>query len=156
MKTVARSAALLLLFLFILTIAYIKVNPPLAHGSIGTTTDRHSVIITIGNKSLFGAIHITDVSINGSLPPMEVKVQETDSSAGLMITDIATDPASQFNTEKPAPITLMPNSSPLVTDSAEQLENKVYGLSITEKNPIDKIELSYKFFGLTFIKTIQL
>lgn len=154
MKKAARYIGFSFFLVLILFIGYLKINPPLAYGSIGTTSDKQSVIVPLGNKSVFGTIHILQISINGSETPTNMRVQTGHTSAGFMMTDLLHTNQGQEDYES---IILAPNSSPVASDSENASGNsKTYGLSISEETPIERIDVSYRYLGLSFEKTIQL
>ncbi len=147
------------ILLFVSFIGFLKLNPPLTHGSIGTTEDQQTVIVALGNKSLLGNIHITDISINNNQSPTNVKMQVSDSDKGLMITDTYALVEEAYAVQDYDTISLAPNTSPLsskaMASSVNSAPNTIYGLSITEDSSIDRIKLTYRYFGLIFFTTIQ-
>lgn len=160
MKRIFRYTIFVLILLFVCFIGFLKINPPLAHGSIGTTEDKHTVIVALGNKNLLGSIQITDVSINNNQSAPNAKIQVSDSEKGFMLTDtyaLVEDPYGMHDYET---FSLDPDTSPLTTKAAMASPVKtsptpIYGLSITDDTSIDSINLTYRYFGLVFFKTIK-
>ncbi|MGR9048084.1 hypothetical protein ACQ4XT_05620 [Halobacillus faecis] len=159
MKKVIRYAVFVLILLFVSIIGFLKLNPPLTHGSIGTTEDKQTVIVALGNKSLLRSIQITDVSINNNQQPTNIKMQISDSEKGFMITDTYALVEDAYAINEFETIPLAPDTSPLASKamaaSPDTSPTTIYGLSITEESSIDSIKLTYRFFGLVFFKTIQ-
>ncbi|MGP4059614.1 hypothetical protein [Halobacillus sp. H74] len=158
MKRILRYASYVLILLLISFIGYLKINPPLAYGSIGTTEDKHTVIVAVGNKNLVGSIQITNVSINDNQPPSNIKLQISDSEKGFMLTDTYAL-YEEKGLQDYETIALGPDTSPLdskkVAAAASQSPMKIYGLSITEDTSIERIEVTYRYLGLAFVKTIH-
>ncbi|SFK10585.1 hypothetical protein SAMN04487936_107126 [Halobacillus dabanensis] len=159
MKRIFRYTFFALILLIVIIIGFLKINPPLAHGSIGTTEDKHTVIVALGNKSLLGSIHITDVSINNNQSTPNAKIQVSDSEKGFMLTDtyaLADDTYGMYDYET---FSLDPDTSPMITkaiaSTVEKSPTTIYGLSITEDTSIDSINLTYRYFGLVFFTTIK-
>lgn len=157
MKIIFRYTLFVLILLFVFSIVLLKINPPLAHGSIGTTEDKHTVIVAVGNKNLLGNIQITDVSINNNQSAPNAKIQVSDSDKGFMLTDtyaLVEDTMHDYET-----FSLGPDTSPLankaVASPAQTSPTKIYGLSITEDTSIDSINLTYRYLGLVFFTTIK-
>ncbi|KHE68359.1 hypothetical protein [Halobacillus sp. BBL2006] len=160
MKKTFRTTAFILIILMIALMAYLQFNPPLAHGSVGTTTDKQSVIVALGNKNLLGDIYITDVSINGKEPATNPLVQVSDSDTGFVISNTYNPYEGEYGMQDYKSIRLKPNSSPVPEDKKASAKDDhpspIYGLSITEKMPIEQIEVSYRYLGLTFVTTINI
>ncbi len=159
MNKVFRYIIVILILLFVSFIGFLKLNPPLAHGSIGTTEDKHSVIVALGNKSLLGNIQITDVAINNNQPPTNVKVQISDSEKGFTLSDDHALLMEEYGIKDYETVLLGPDTSPLasraIASPADDIPSPIYGLSITEETSIDSIKLTYRYLGLVFFKTIK-
>lgn len=157
MKVVLRRAMILCLLILLTLIGFLKINPPLAYGSVGTTSDQHSVIVAVGNKHVFGNIHIKDVWINGSNEPARIKLQVSDVGTGFFLSDIADSVHGNVRAEDYSAIRLLPNSSPHSKAPVRSSpHHTIYGLSISENTPIQRIDVSYTYLGLTFQETIQI
>ncbi|WP_237417283.1 hypothetical protein [Halobacillus litoralis] len=148
-----------LIFLLVSFIAFLKLNPPLEHGSIGSTEDKQSVIVALGNKSMLGSIHITDVSINDDEVPSHVNVQISDTEKGFTLTDTHALLGETHHTQAFTSFSLGPDTSPLaaktVAAATDPAPATIYGLSIAEDTTISRIKVTYRYFGLIFSKTIH-
>ncbi|MBA2174779.1 hypothetical protein H0266_07725 [Halobacillus locisalis] len=155
MKKTLRHSSFFLLSLAIILIGFLKMNPPLAYGSIGTTSDKHAVVVAVGNKHVVGSIHFTEVWINGMEAPTKIKVQVSDSNTGFVMSDLVTAANDHVKLEDYHSFKLLPNSSPSPSEKPPY-QQPIYGLSISEDVPIERIDVSYTYLGLTFEETIQL
>ncbi|MGI8313914.1 hypothetical protein [Halobacillus mangrovi] len=163
MKKTVKTLAFIIIIMTVGFMGFLQLNPPLAHGSVGTTTDKQSVIVALGNKSLLGDIKITDVSINGNEPATNPLVQVSDSDTGFIISNTYNPLKGEYHMQDYKSITLEPNSSPVSSKDQDQNKvaaksndsNRIYGLSITEEIPIEQIEVSYRYLGFTFVTTIN-
>ncbi|WP_226582240.1 hypothetical protein [Halobacillus litoralis] len=161
MKKTLRHTVYALIFLFILSIGYLKFNPPFEHGSIGATEDKHTIIVSVGNKSFLGDIHITDVSINNNQRPSNIAVQVSNTEKGFILTDNHALVKDEYTIEDYQSIALGPDTSPhrhltkSVAAAAKEEPTTIYGLSISEDTSIDSIKVTYRYMGLIFFKTIQ-
>ncbi|MFZ0477088.1 MAG: hypothetical protein WAM18_16595 [Halobacillus sp.] len=159
MKKTLRSISFILIILLIAVLGYLKLNPPLTQGSIGTTSDKLSVIVALGNKNLLGNIHITDVSINANQAPTKVRMQVSNSTKGFIITDTYQPYEEEYGMKEYETITLEPQSAPIPFSKQAKAgsENpaRIYGLSITEDTPIERINVTYRYLGISFVKTIN-
>ncbi|QHT48546.1 hypothetical protein QRD89_18985 [Halobacillus sp. ACCC02827] len=160
MKRIFRYVAFVLILLLISFIGFLKLNPPLAHGSIGTTEDKQTVIVAVGNQNWIGDIQITNVATNNKETPSNVKMQISDSDKGFILTDTYALVDESYDMQDYETIVLGPDTSPLsskkVAAATDSNPSTIYGLSISQDTSIDRIEVSYRYFGLSFIETIHI
>ncbi|MCA0972291.1 hypothetical protein LCM20_16915 [Halobacillus litoralis] len=157
MVIILRKAAVAVIVVLLVVVAFLKMNPPLAHGSVGTTNNNQYILLSVGNKHTWGSIHIKEVRINGKSEPSRFEVQVSDTNKGLLMADLSASSKAQIPSEREAAIRLLPNSFPKMDETGPQdTEHTIYGLSLSEDTPIERIEVSYTYLGLTFEETIQI
>lgn len=66
--------------------SFIKFNPPIEVNTLGISQSQESVVVGIGNTG-FSKMKILNVSVNNNEKPVEAKVQVSNDSKGLIITE---------------------------------------------------------------------
>ncbi|TGB01233.1 hypothetical protein [Halobacillus salinus] len=156
MKVILKRTLISCVLILLILIGFLKINPPLAYGSVGTTSDQHSIIVALGNKHVFGSIRIQQVAINGTSQPSNIHLQVSDAGSGFIMSDLAATTNKRMSEDFSA-IRLLPNSSPHAKEPVRSSpKHTIYGLSISENAPIQKIDVTYTYLGLTFQETIQI
>ncbi|MGE8205895.1 hypothetical protein ACQKP0_15175 [Heyndrickxia sp. NPDC080065] len=157
-------AAVLILIILCGVFAYLKNSDPLDVGAIATSTfdNKHILLVEVGNKSNFSKIHIEEVLINNRVKPSNLKLQISTPLKGFTISD-----SNEGNEEKGyifkdlQNVSLLPN-----TTTQKQLEkanngtatdnDKIYAISISDKDKIQEVLIKYRYFGLSYEKVVPI
>ncbi|MED1204331.1 hypothetical protein [Heyndrickxia acidicola] len=147
------------LVLFVFLFIYIKLNQPLVDGTVGTSYDKHAVVIEIGNKG-FIDIKITSVLVNHNESPKKLKVQVSNILKGLIIADSFKGDAQNYGLKKITSVTIQPNTSPQQLLEKKNMgtatnKDKSYGLSIIYNKSIETVRINYRYLGFSFVKTVS-
>lgn len=151
----------LIIILFITVIFWIKVNPPLQSGTIANNREYTSVIVELGNKG-FSNVQITNIYINNGETPTEVKMQMNHPDKGFIITDdFSSSEAAAYNfvslTEaKIAKRTIIDEMYEKQNQKQLKEDDIVYGLTILNEQPIYKVDIHYRYLGLSYETEISL
>lgn len=151
----------LIIVLFIGIIFWIKVNPPLESGTVASDREYTSVIVELGNKG-FSDIQITKVDINNSETPTEVKMQINHPDKGFVITDdFSSSEAATYNfvsltDAKIAKRTIIDDMYEKQDKKQVKEDDKIYGLTILNEQPIYKVDIHYRYLGLSYQTEISL
>jgi hypothetical protein len=138
--------------------AFVKTNPPLETGSIAASSDYHTVVAAVGSEGWSG-VEITGVSINGRDEPEEQKMQVSNPHLGFIITDTF-DEAAEYGIREIDEVTIEPDTAPStqlekLNEGTATEDDKSYGLTVVNDEPVHTLELTYRYLGLTFEETIQ-
>lgn len=151
----------LIIVLFIGIIFWIKVNPPLESGTIANDREYTLVIVELGNKG-YGDVQITKVYINNGETPTEVKMQINHPDKGFIITDdfssseVATYNFVSLTDAKIAKRTIISDMYEKQDKKQVKEGDKIYGLTILNEQPIYKVEIHYRYLGLSYQTEISL
>ena len=151
----------LIIILFITVIFWIKVNSPLQSGTIANNREYTSVIVELGNKG-FSNVQITNIYINNGETPTEVKMQMNHPDKGFIITDdFSSSEAAAYNfvslTEaKIAKRTIIDEMYEKQNQKQLKEDDIVYGLTILNEQPIYKVDIHYRYLGLSYETEISL
>jgi len=151
----------LFIVIFIGIIFWLKVNPPLESGTIASNGEYTSVVVGLGNKG-FGDIQISKVHINKGGRPIKVKMQINHPNKGFVITDeLSSSEAAAYNfvslTEaKIAKRTIIDEMYEKQDKKQVKEDDKIYGLTIFNEQPIYKVEIHYRYLGLSYQTEISL
>jgi len=146
---------------FISIIFWIKVSPPLQSGTIASDRESTSVVVGVGNKG-FSDIQITKVYINNGETPTEVKMQINHPDKGFVITDdFSSSEAATYNfvsltDAKIAKRTLISDMYEKQDQKQVKEDDKIYGLTILNEQPIYKVDIHYRYLGLSYETKISL
>jgi len=146
---------------FIGIIFWIKVSPPLQSGTIASDRESTSVVVGVGNKG-FSDIQITKVYINNGETPTEVKMQINHPDKGFVITDdFSSSEAATYNfvsltDAKIAKRTLISDMYEKQDQKQVKEDDKIYGLTILNEQPIYKVDIHYRYLGLSYETKISL
>jgi hypothetical protein len=159
-KIIILTATIGLIMLLIGSFLYIKLTPPLVGGTVGIGNEKHIVVAEIGNKG-FNHIKIADVLVNNNEQPQKLKVQVSNPLKGFIITDKFDAEAKEYGIKNIEAVTIQPNTSPQVqlekVNKGTATEKDVsYGISIVHDKPIETVIIEYRYFGLSFVKTISI
>ena len=151
----------LIIVLFIGIIFWIKGNPPLQSGAIASNGEDTSVVVGLGNKG-FSDVQITNVVINNGETPTEVKMQMNHPDKGFVITDdFSSSEAAAYSfvslTEaKIAKRTIISDMYEKKDQKQVKEDDKIYGLTILNEQPIYKVDIHYRYLGLSYETEISL
>ena len=151
----------LIIVSFIGIIFWIKVSPPLQSGTIASDRESTSVVVGVGNKG-FSDIQITKVYINNGETPTEVKMQINHPDKGFVITDdFSSSEAATYNfvsltDAKIAKRTLISDMYEKQDQKQVKEDDKIYGLTILNEQPIYKVDIHYRYLGLSYETKISL
>lgn len=151
----------LIIVLFIGIIFWIKVNPPLQSGTIANNREYTSVIVELGNKG-FSDVQITSVYINNGETPTEVKMQMNHPDKGFIITDdFSSSEAAAYNfvsltDARIAKRTIIDEIYEKQDQKQVKKDDKIYGLTILNEQPIYKVDIHYRYLGLSYQTEISL
>lgn len=140
---------------------WVKFNPPLEFGTLGSSGDNKSVIIEVGNKGI-SEITILDVLVNNNESPTKTKVQVSNALQGFILTDNFTNNESKkygFRNVEDTTIkvgTSLSETLKKVDDQMATNKDEIYGVSVLYTEEIGKVHIKYSYLGITFNETIQL
>ncbi|MFK9092708.1 hypothetical protein [Bacillus salipaludis] len=160
-KAICISAATIgVIILLVGSFIYIKLNPPLVGGNVGTGDENHIVLVGVGNKG-FKDIKITEVLINQNKQPQKLKVQVSNSLKGFMIGDPFDARAQEYGATDLESVTIQPKTSPQlqldkVNNGTATEKDVIYGITIAQDQPIQTVIIKYRYLGLSFVKTISI
>lgn len=158
MRKITFISVLIFAILSIGLFIYIKSNPPLISGTIGTSGDKHTVVVVIGNKG-FSGIKITKVLINNNELALDKKIQINNPLKGFIISDSFEE--KEYNMKKIDDVNILPNTSPStqlekVNNGTASENDKSYGLTVINNKPINEVIIHYNYLGLNFEKSISI
>ena len=136
-------------------IVWLRLNPPLEKGTIGRNDEATSVVIGLGNKG-FRDIQVTDVFVNNGETPSEVKMQINHPDKGfIVVDDFSSSAAAAFNffSLKDAKIkkgTIIGEIYERQDKKQVKEEDRIYGLTILNEQPLDKVEVHYRYLGMPY------
>jgi len=151
----------LIIVIFIGIIFWIKVNPPLESGTIASNGEYTSVIVGLGNKG-FSDVQITKVYINNGETPTKVKMQINHPNKGFVVpNDFSSSEAATYNfvsltDAKIAKRTIISDMYEKQDKKQVKEDDKIYGLTILNEQPIYKVEIHYRYLGLAYQTEISL
>ena len=158
MKRAIIISAISLFILLAVSFTYVKFNPPLVVGTLASGNEKHIAIVGVGNKG-FKHIKISDVLVNNEDEPQEVMVQVSNPLKGFIVTDPFDPNAKEFGIENVESVSIQPKTSPEVNwekmDEGTATEKDIiYGITIVQDRPIDKVMIKYDYLGLSFVKKV--
>ncbi|MBU8906583.1 hypothetical protein [Desertibacillus haloalkaliphilus] len=160
MKKTTLISVVIVAVLVIGLFSFIKLNPPLASGTIGSTSEKQGVLISIGNKG-FSNIKINDVLINNHEEPLDKKIQLSNPLKGFYIAADFDGEAKEFDLTDIEDVSIEPNTAPSsqldkVNDGTATEDDKSYGLSVINNEEINEVIIHYSYLGLSFEKVIPI
>ncbi len=141
--------------------SFVKFNSPLEVGTIASSGDRQSVVVEVGNKGI-GEVKIVNVLVNNDEEPLKTKVQISNVLQGFTITKDFNSPESKKYGFRDIEDTMIEaGTSPSVQyqksdDGTATNKDKSYGVSVLHTETIHKVNIEYKYFGLTCNETISI
>lgn len=138
---------------------FIKFTSPLEIGTISSTDENHTALIGVGNKG-FSKIRITEVLINNNEVPDTLKLQVSNLKDGFDIAnEYNSDEVKGISVKKIDEVLIDTGISPAAnfekSDQGTATKNDIiYGISITHSEVIQEVDLTYKYFGMSFEKSI--
>ncbi|WP_096202949.1 hypothetical protein [Bacillus sp. FJAT-45350] len=140
--------------------SFIKSNPPLMSGTIGSSGDKQAVVISIGNEG-FSDVEINDVLINNNEEPLDKKIQLSNPLKGFIVAVDFDGEAREYGITNIEDVIIEPNTAPLsqlekVNNGTATEEDKSYGLSIINDKEINKVIINYRYLGLSFEKSVPI
>ncbi|MGR9049437.1 hypothetical protein ACQ4XT_12505 [Halobacillus faecis] len=160
MKKINLMIVLIIIVCSIGLFSFIKFHTPLVSGAIGSSADKQSVVISIGNKG-FSNIKIEDVRINTSEEPLDEKVQVTHPLKGFIVADSFDGEAEEYGLTDIQDVIIKPNTSPSsqlekVNNGTATEKDNSYGLSIINHKEINEVIIHYNYLGMAFEKSITI
>ena len=151
------------LFIIILGGGYffIKINPPLEIGTIGSSGDNKSVVVGVGNKGFY-EIKIIDVSVNNNDEPLKTRLQVNDVTQGFIITgDDTNEEAIKYNFMNIDDAAIKTGTSPSASlekldDGTASKDDEIYGVSVFHNEEVSKVHIRYSYLGISFNETVTI
>ena len=115
----------------------------------------------MGNKG-FSDVQITNVYINNGETPTEVKMQMNHPDKGfIIIDDFSSSESAAYNfvsltDAKIAKRTLINEVYEKQDQKQVKEDDKIYGLTILNEQPIYKVDIHYRYLGLSYETEISL
>ncbi|GEN52144.1 hypothetical protein [Halobacillus faecis] len=158
-----RNMMIVLMIIFVCSIglfSFIKFHTPLVSGTIGSSADKQSVVISIGNNG-FSNIKIEDVRINMNEEPLDKKVQVSHPLKGFIVADSFDGEAEEYGLTDIQDVIIKPNTSPSsqiekVNNGTATEKDNSYGLSIINHKEISEVIIHYNYLGMAFEKSITI
>ncbi|MCK1999842.1 hypothetical protein MZM54_00410 [[Brevibacterium] frigoritolerans] len=150
--------AAILVIVFIGSIIFTKLNPPLVSSTVATTSGNDAVVIGIGNKG-FSKIRIKGLLVNNNEIPSYQKIQASNPLKGFALTDNFDTEAKEYGLKNIEDVIIETDTSP--TEQYEKMDkgtatknDKIYGISIVHTEPIHVVHIKYSYFWLKFEETV--
>lgn len=158
MKKLILIFVLSLIIVFFGLFSFFNINPPLVSVTVGSTKDNKAVVVAIGNKG-FGKLKIHEVLVNNNNKPLKQKIQVTNPLKGFVISD--TFDEEEYGISNIEAIDIESDTSPItqlekMNNGAATINDKSYGISVVHNEPIEKVNISYSYFGLKFNDTVSI
>lgn len=136
--------------------SFIKFNPPIEVNTLGMSQNHKSVVVGIGNTG-FSKMEILNVSVNNNEKPVEAKVQVSNHSRGLIITeDFDSKEAREFEFTNIKEVTIPAKTSFSDREKdSDNKNNKLYGISALHNEAIHTVYIKYRYLGMSFEETIS-
>lgn len=145
----------LIVVVMIVIIVWLRLNPPLENGSFYRNPDSTTVVIDLGNKG-FGDIQVTEVFVNNGETPSDVKMQIFHPDKGsIVVNDVFSSEAAAHNlfSLKDAKIkkgTIIREIYERQGKNQLKEEDRIYGLTIVNKQPIYNFEVHYSYLKMPY------
>lgn len=137
----------LCLILVMSILFYIVIQKPKFEANLlGTGDNSKVVLITLDNKG-YKTIKLEDVTVNNDQQPDFVKAQINNAKKGFVITDTFTDEGYVFKNIDNLNIKKNTTKQELKYDS-------LYGLSIKHHEKIESVNITYTYFGKSYVTSI--
>lgn len=139
----------------------IKFSIPLEIGTIASSDDKEIVLVGIGNKG-YSQIKLTCVLVNTTETPTNIKLQVSNIIDGFtLVDDNYSDISKIISFENIDNINIKTGTSPATNfeksdEGTASKKDIIYGIYIINSNPINHVDISYKYFGITFNKTVKI
>ena len=136
-------------------IAWLRLNPPLEKGTLGSNSESTSVVIELGNKGLRD-IQVTEVFVNHGEIPSKVKMQINHPDKGFIVVDnLSSSEAAAFNffnlmDAKIKKGTIIGEIYEKQDKKQVEEDDRIYGLTILNEQPIYKVEVHYRYLGMPY------
>ncbi|WHZ57373.1 hypothetical protein [Metabacillus hrfriensis] len=158
MKKLILIFVLSIIIVFFGLFSFFKINPPLVSGTVGSTMDNKAVVVAIGNKG-FGKLKINEVLVNNYNKPLKQKIQVTNPLKGFVISN--TFDEEEYGISNIEAIDIESDTSPItklekMNNGKATINDKSYGISVVHNEPIEKVNISYSYFGLKFEETVSI
>ena len=156
MKKAIIISAISLIILLAGIFTYVKFNPPLVVGTLASGNEKHVALVGVGNKGS-KQVNITEVLVNNEDEPQKVMVQVSNALAGFIVTDSFDE--NEYEVKNLDAVSIPPKTLPEETwekmDEGTATEKDIiYGITIVQDRPIDKIMIKYDYLGLSFVKKV--
>lgn len=135
--------------------AYIIFNPPLEVGTLASTKNEKSVVVGVGNTGLRG-LEIVNVTVNNNEDPLQTKVQVSNPLQGFIITDdYYNEESIKYRFTEIEQVNIKTGTSPSsnfqnLDEGAASENDEAYGISVTFSEPINEVQITYKYLGISF------
>ncbi|KMM38458.1 hypothetical protein [Guptibacillus hwajinpoensis] len=137
--------------------AYLIFNPPLEVGTLASTKNEKSVVVGVGNTGLTG-VEIVSVTVNNNEDPLQTKVQVSNPLQGFIITDdYYSEESTKYRFTEIEQVNIKTGTAPLsnfqnLDEGAASENDEAYGISVTFSEPINEVQITYKYLGISFEK----
>ena len=160
MKKIILISTLIFAIILIGLFLFIKSNPPLISGAIGSAEDKQAVVIEIGNEG-FSDVKINDVLINNNEKPIDKKIQLSNPLKGIIIASDFDGEAKEYGITNIYDVEIEPNTDPKTQLEKEKNgtvteDDKIYGLSIINDEEINEVTINYSYLGFSFEKKVPI
>ncbi|WP_106494543.1 hypothetical protein [Lentibacillus sp. Marseille-P4043] len=160
MKKIAIISVLIIAVISIGFFSFIKLNPPLVSGTIGSSEDKQSIVISIGNKG-FMNVKINGVLVNNNKEPLDKKIQLSNPLKGFIVADNFGGEEKEYGITNIKDVIIEPNTDPSsqlkkVNNGTATENDESYGLSIINGKEINEVIINYRYLGLSFEKNIPI
>lgn len=141
--------------------AWVKFNPPLEVSTVASSRSYKSVVVGVGNKGI-GDVKIIHVSVNNEEEPSLTKIQVSHALQGFIITeDFKSDESEKYEFTNIEDTTIKAGTSPSIQfekqDNGTATDQDIsYGVSVLHNEAINQVNITYKYFGITFNETITI
>lgn len=140
---------------------YLIVNKPLISSLSAWTSDKHIMLVEVGNKSKYGNIHFQKVLVNNDVSPSNVQIQVNHTRTGFVITDrFEGEDVKKYNFKDIQSVPIPAgHSSQKQHDKIEEgtatEEDKIYAITIRHDSEVQKIIIQYRYMGLSYEEVIS-
>ncbi|SDH24093.1 hypothetical protein SAMN05192534_1037 [Alteribacillus persepolensis] len=154
MKNIIIGSSVCVVLLFAGGYVYFVMNPPLQASPASSANDGHIQLLTVGNTSPIGTIEIEGVFVNGGHAPDTAQIQVSDHAKGFLVSDEVKEEAGrEYTFEDVSNVTLQADTDPVkqleqVNQGEEEEDITIYALSIGHEEPLDRVTIFYRHFGI--------
>ncbi|MFP7486288.1 hypothetical protein SFC65_19180 [Priestia filamentosa] len=140
--------------------SFVRYNPPVEVGTVASGTKNKSVVVGIRNNG-FGKVEILNVTVNNKEKPLKERVQVNDK--GFLITEDYDnkEDVKEYGFKKINEVIIETDTTfserfKELSENSSDYKEDGYGISVLYKEPINKVEIEYRYFGVTFEETVDI